>query len=64
VRKFASNRNNRLGGKIGVRLIFVGLLAGPHLGLSARDPEDSRTIVREQITDLQAAVPIDYKCLK
>jgi hypothetical protein len=38
VRKFASNRNNRLGGKIGVRLIFVGLLAGVHLALSALDP--------------------------
>jgi len=64
VSKFASDRNNRLGGKIGVSLIFVGLLAGEHLAFSVLNPDCARAVIRQQIAGLQVAVSVDYEWLK
>ena len=45
VSEFASNRSNRLGGKIGVRLIVVGLLAGEYLAFNVMNPQDARAVI-------------------
>ena len=52
VTEFASDRKDRLGGKIGVRLIFVGLFAGEHLVFSVLNPDDARAIIRQKIARL------------
>jgi hypothetical protein len=64
VSEFSSDRNNRLAGKIRVRLIFVRLIAGENLAFSVLNPDDARAVIRQQITGLQVAVSVDYEWLK
>jgi hypothetical protein len=59
VNEFSGDRNNRLGRKIGLCLLFVGLLAGEHLAFSVLNPDDARPIIRQQITWLQVAMSVD-----
>ncbi|MBY0340672.1 MAG: hypothetical protein K2Q19_05860 [Rhodocyclaceae bacterium] len=64
VSDFSGNGNNRLCRQIGVRLIVVRLIDSEHLGFSVLNPEDARSVIREQIAGLQAAVSIDHEWLK
>jgi hypothetical protein len=64
VGEFSSNRNNRLAGKIRVRLIFIRLIAGENLAFSVLNPDDARAVIRQQITWLQVAVSVDYEWFK
>jgi succinate dehydrogenase/fumarate reductase flavoprotein subunit len=64
VSEFASNRSNRLGGKIGVRLIVVGLLAGEYLAFNVMNTQDARAVIRQQATGLQVTVSVNQEWLK